>query len=281
MKLFLTRNLEAYTWQGKFRDSAWEAAFETERGPAQARRMQFVCGISGCAYLGAGVGDYFFAGLQPECIVMMALRLLAFSVAMANIWVASNHKRYGWLAYSVGIYMLLLGVAEAYEISWKWQADGVPGAPITVFIVLTFYLFLPVSLAPAAAFAVFVSALYVATGILFTTMPTDYVVVLFLSFVLANGFGMFYVFSASRSQRIEFKALKEERSLNDQLREEIERRLQVEEKLRLLANTDELTGVSNRRHFMRKAGQELIRARPSRQTFGHLDARRRPLQGGK
>lgn len=253
-------NLNTYTWQGRFRDKVSEAAFEAERGPEQARRMRFVCVITGCAYLGAGVGDYFFAGWRQECMIMIALRLLAFSVAMGNIWVASDQRRYGWLAYTMAMYMLLLGIAEAYELTWKWQADGMPSASITVFIVLTFYLFLPVRLAPSAAAAVAVSALYVATGILATTMPTDYVVVLFISFVLANGFGMYYVFSAGRSQRLEFKILREERSLNEQLRQEIEHRLRVEKKLRLLANTDELTGLSNRRHFMRKANRELVRA---------------------
>lgn len=53
----------------------------------------------------------------------------------------------------------------------------------------------------------------------------------------------------------------EQKLLNKQLKEEIANRQKTEEKLRILAKTDELTGVNNRREFMKQARFELARAR--------------------
>lgn len=51
--------------------------------------------------------------------------------------------------------------------------------------------------------------------------------------------------------------------LNRRLRKEIAERQMLEERLRVLADTDPLTGVMNRRRFLDHAGQELVRFRRS------------------
>jgi len=57
---------------------------------------------------------------------------------------------------------------------------------------------------------------------------------------------------------------------NDQLKAEIEKRVQIEAILQVLATTDDLTNLNNRRHFFGLAERELARAKRYQQHFSLL-----------
>jgi len=57
---------------------------------------------------------------------------------------------------------------------------------------------------------------------------------------------------------------------NDQLKSEIEKRVQIESILQVLATTDDLTNLLNRRHFFELAEKELTRAKRYQQHFSLL-----------
>src|SRR5690606_25853035 len=68
-------------------------------------------------------------------------------------------------------------------------------------------------------------------------------------------------------RREQFALLKEERLAKQRLMEEVARREALEQQLRGMAQTDELTGLSNRRHFMERAEAELVMARRQGRPF--------------
>jgi len=57
---------------------------------------------------------------------------------------------------------------------------------------------------------------------------------------------------------------------NDQLKSEIEKRVQIESILQVLATTDDLTNLLNRRHFFELAEKEMTRAKRYQQHFSLL-----------
>ncbi|WP_197030659.1 GGDEF domain-containing protein [Halomonas sp. BC04] len=65
----------------------------------------------------------------------------------------------------------------------------------------------------------------------------------------------------NRLQRRQFALLIEERNINRQLQAEIDERRQLEQQLRVMASTDHLTGIANRRHFFELAERELNRTK--------------------
>ncbi|MFY0992537.1 GGDEF domain-containing protein, partial [Halomonas sp. C05BenzN] len=76
-----------------------------------------------------------------------------------------------------------------------------------------------------------------------------------------NLLGWMTVTRLNRLQREQFASLLEEREANRQLQAEIEERRQLEEQLRYMACTDDLTGIANRRRFFELAARELRRTR--------------------
>jgi diguanylate cyclase len=79
--------------------------------------------------------------------------------------------------------------------------------------------------------------------------------------LLPNVVGYLSARRLNRLQREQFLALQEARHTNLLLQQEITERLRLEVGLRELAQTDALTGLSNRRSFLELAGQALRQAR--------------------
>jgi len=81
-----------------------------------------------------------------------------------------------------------------------------------------------------------------------------------LILAFANLLGWMTFSRLNQLQRKQFALLIDERKINHQLQKEINERQLLESQLRLMASTDPLTGIPNRRHFFELAGREFSRA---------------------
>ncbi|WP_319778704.1 GGDEF domain-containing protein [Maridesulfovibrio sp.] len=158
--------------------------------------------------------------------------ILAFVVLFANRVRLSVQ----YTLMSVGMFSFLL--VESLELVVKASAVGTLSVPTTVFIVLAYYILLPPRLVPSLVAAVSGSVLYL--GALSTLVPVqsgtfvNSAIYLFL----ANGFGLFFLFTFGISLRREYAAIKD---------------------LKRLVEFDELTGVSSRRKVL-ESGVGLFRS---------------------
>lgn len=91
-----------------------------------------------------------------------------------------------------------------------------------------------------------------------------------LAFTACLAIGWASATAIGAAQRDAFLLLSHERDTNDHLTTEISRRKEVERTLLERANTDPLTGVSSRRHFLERLDHELGRARRSRDPVALL-----------
>ncbi len=247
-------------WSGDFSTRGWEAEFQAMQARSSASRMRVVCAASGLAYLAAAYPNYLILGPSAGFFMVLALRIIVFAAGMANFYVASREQLFGMLPYTIAGYMVLIGIGEAVDLVVQAGLAPKDGVPFTAIIVLMFYAFLPLRILPTAVAAIFTSILYGIAMAWGTPASQAYVILTSLLFLLANTFGIYFMVSFGRAQRNEFRALCEERQANDLLQQEINHRKEMELRLRELATTDELTGVSNRRHFFNMSRRELNRA---------------------
>lgn len=247
-------------WRGDFSWREWESEFQAAQAPAGAARMRIVCAITAVAYLAAAYPNYLFMGPGAGFLWVLTMRLIAFAAGMGNLVMAYQPRFYRILPYTVAAYMVTVGVSETVELLVTAKIAPLDGIPFTAIIVMMFYAFLPMRLLPSAVAAIFVSIVYMATLVWTTPAATAYTIMAGLVFFVVNAFGIYFLVSFGRVQRNEFRALREERQANDLLQKEIAQRKEVEQRLRELATTDDLTGVSNRRHFMERSRRELSRA---------------------
>src|SRR5690606_21540921 len=108
--------------------------------------------------------------------------------------------------------------------------------------------------------------LYLAAGFLlalyfWTDAPLRNIGIGALVLVLPNVTGFITARRLNRGQREAFAALLGALEANEQLQREIAARSMLEAELRLLAQTDDLTGLNNRRWFLELAEQALRQAR--------------------
>lgn len=225
---------------GQLRDKDKEKAFQEAQYPATRRRMRFVCAITAPAYLAAIYAD----SLQISGNALLALggaRTLAVLMALATILYSFKKKgtpaRMGLF---VCAYMIPLILTENFELVLKAGLVTLPETPITAFMILLFYLFLPPQIWQPLTAGTLGSAAYLLTLTFLTNASSGHVANTFLVLALANGFGLYFAMRFGAVQRREFIALS---------------------KLKIRAETDPLTGVYNRGKVMDLAAREFNAAK--------------------
>ena len=220
---------------GELKDRKREQAFLTSQYPATRRRMRFVCGLTAPAYVAAIYADAFL--LSGEALLMLAVaRVIA---AMAGFAALIYAFRKDGSPVTMGMfaaaYMILLILTENLELALKAGLAPLPETPITAFMILLFYLFLPPQIWQPTLAGILGSAAYLFTLIFLTPASSGHIVNTFLVLLLANGFGLYYSLRYGAVQRREFLARAE---------------------LKTRAETDPLTGIYNRGKIMETAARE-------------------------
>jgi diguanylate cyclase (GGDEF)-like protein len=85
--------------------------------------------------------------------------------------------------------------------------------------------------------------------------------------IVANVVGYAGAMRRARLQRQQFLLLEQEQRSTQRLLDEVARREALEKRLLHIAQTDELTGLSTRRHFMESAHQAFVAARQQGRPF--------------
>ena len=246
-------------WYGAFQDEHLEKRYLNATRSDRYRLVFWVAVFTGVAYLATGL-TIVIRGVpdQFSLVIIVGSRLLSWLLSVATAVVARRRVAERTIIAVLIMYLLSLGAAEALEL-WFAPSVVVGALPITGLMVLTFYVLNPLYLTVSLLGGGLTTVGYLLSVGLALQIPVlDYLDVV-VTMVLMNGIGAYFQFTLLIRRRTEFLSLVHVQQRNDELEAEIDRRKSLEGKLRVLAETDSLTGVYNRRYFTSVAEREVKR----------------------
>lgn len=253
---------------GEFLDRGTERAFRASVLPEVQHSTRLTLAVAAVLITLYMILDYGLTGLNwPFYPALLTMRLVVIAICLGlsvylsrsdalidNAWVYSIAP----IAVSTGVCMVAALRPETVPV--QVTATGI--------IIIAVYLFVPNVMSGILA-----TSAYLSLGFLFAVWywadaPASSLITIVLLTVVANVVGFFTARRMNRLQRQQFALLLEERRSKERLVREVMRREALEQQLRDLAETDGLTGLSNRRHFLGSATAALAAAREGGATFG-------------
>lgn len=244
---------------GEFCSSVWEKNYQIQNAEQNRHRMTMICFLTAIAYLVSIIINIIDLGFTPSLNLMIVCRSVVFVFGLLAGYTAWNRILNDYFEVTMIIYMTMIGISESIEAPLEFKVNGLI-VPVTIIIVLMYYLFVPVSFVMGLVPSIITSVAYTLSIAFFTSANISHVINLSICFIIANVYGIFHLITFNRVRRREFYAIIEQQRLNEELQREIKIRQQAENKLRQLAIMDGLTKVYNRRYFMELLEGEIQRS---------------------
>ncbi|WP_192036096.1 GGDEF domain-containing protein [Halomonas sp. YLGW01] len=205
------------------------------------------------------VSDYNYLGLTREFYLLIAMRILVVSFCL---FLAFAIGRWGGYARNVWLHALPLWVlATGIILIVPLRPETLSTQMVAVVVaIMAFYLLIPNLLTVVTAASFYLSIGFLTTATLAAALDPVEILRLALLLIMANLVGFFALLRVESLQRQQFALLHQERDHNRRLLREVAHRQSLEAQLRGLAERDALTGLNNRRHFMKRAQALLERS---------------------
>ncbi len=252
---------------GEFTDRRTEREFRASILPEVQRSSRLTLIVAGLVTSLFIISDYSFVGLGwPFYPALISMRLIVIGTCFVLAIVLSRSDALldrAWV-YSVAPFVVSTGVFVVAAL----RPQTLPTQITAVAIVLVaIYLF-----APNVMRGMFAASAYLSLGFLLCARylvdaPVPILISIAILLTLANIVGYFAARRIARLQRQQFAMLMDERRSKERLVREVMRREELEQRLREFAETDGLTGLSNRRHFLEHASVALTAAQSRGEPF--------------
>lgn len=251
---------------GEFRDAAVEHRFRVFHSvqAQQDNRVSLLVAAAGVAMF--GLSDYLFLGLSTAFHQLLVVRALVIAGCLVvAFWVsASPLFLFRPWRLNAGPTVISIGAILILAI----RPETIPTQMISVVVILlAIYLFVPNLIVGMVASGAFLSVGFLVGCFLWSGVDAAGLTIFGLLLISANSVGYMSARRLARLQREQFALLLEEQAAKERLLAEIGVREALEQRLRTIAQTDELTGCSNRRHFMSTAQAALAVAKTTGRAF--------------
>lgn len=246
-------------WRGEFRDPAREALFRRIMQTHEACQLRYALVVAAGLFLAFSLTDFSLLGTSEDFMALLAMRVV---VAASLVLLALTVWRRPALAQAhLPVNLVCLLAISGLLLTLVLQPDGVmTNLASIVAASMALYLFIPNRLTWMLFNNAYLIGGFMILVVMWSPLPGAILLNSIMLLAFVNLLCWFAVARIHRLQRAQFASLLEERSTNQRLMEEIEERNQLEHRLRQMARTDTLTGISNRRWFFELAEQERRRA---------------------
>ncbi|APE29673.1 hypothetical protein BOX17_01090 [Halomonas aestuarii] len=250
---------EDFDWRGEFRDPAREAQFRRTMRAHDACQLRHALTIGAGLFLAFSLTDYYLLGAGFDFHVLLGMRVI---VALGLLLLALAAWRRPALAQApLPVNLACLLAISGLLLTIPLRPDGLMmNLASLVATSMALYLFIPNRTPWMLASNAYLSGGLIASVLLWSPLPGGELANTLLLLGFVNLLCWMTVTRLHRLQRAQFASLVDERSANRRLAAEIEEHNQLETRLRHMARTDELTGITNRRRFFELAEQERRRA---------------------
>ena len=256
-----------HTITGEFLDRRVERDFRASVLPEVQRTSRLTLNVAALLTILFLVSDYSFLGFAwpfyPPLVLLRAATImillgLAFylfrsDALLDRAWVYSLAP----LTVSTGVF--IVAALRPQTLHTQVTAVGI--------VVMAIFLFAPNVMRGVLATSAYLSVGFLLSAWYFAEASAAVLLRIGILLVLANVVGYFAALRIARLQRQQFALLMEERRSKERLVIEVDRREALERRLRDLAETDGLTGLSNRRHFIETAEAARAAARARGEPF--------------
>ncbi len=246
-------------WRGEFRDAAREALFRRTMQAHDACQLRHALVVAAGLFLAFSLTDFSLLGTSNAFMALLAMRA---TVATSLLMLALAVWRRPSLAQApLPTNLVCLLAVSGLLLTVPLRPDGVmTNLASIVAASMALYLVIPNRLPWMLTSNAYLMGGFLSSVVVWSPLPGGVLANSLLLLGFVNLLCWLTVSRIHRLQRAQFASLLEERSINRRLKEEIEERNQLEQRLRHIARTDELTGITNRRRFFELAEQERRRA---------------------
>lgn len=258
--------VEFHPLTGQFQNESLERDYRISALPRVQQDTRLALIVAAFVVALFGLSDYLFLGLSRPFYVLIAGRavIIAGCLFLARLLHTSPALLTRPWLYSAAPILIATGTIliiplRPHTMSTQLTAVGM--------IVTTFYLVIPNLMWGMVASSLYMTLGFLAGAWYWAAMSPVSVGTAGILLLVANIIGYVVGVRRIRLQREQFLLLKEEQRAKRRLEEEVVRREALETRLRTMAQTDELTGLSTRRHFMECAQTAFVAMRQQNRPF--------------
>lgn len=251
---------------GQFRDAGTEREFRAFALP-DVQRDSFVTLLVASVLSGLFiVSDYAFLGDAWPFQALVGIRSVMVAACLGLALFLRSSDALLTRPWLYSLMPLVIAVLVVVVVVLRPQTLPTQMTAVAV-VILAFYLFVPNLVS-----GMLVSSFVLTTGFMFgiwywANASASTLIPFGVLAILTNSVGYAGARRLARMRRQQFALLREEQRSKQRLMEEIAHRETLEQRLRDLAQTDDLTGLNNRRHFVERATIALDQARQADEPY--------------
>lgn len=217
---------------GLYRDSAAEDHFLRAVWPQTAGRARTVGLVGGLLYLVASVSDYQAVGIGPVFWGLLGARCAGLLSGVAVY--AAARPVYNGSALAQALLVFEVVIAATFLVVVVGQGGSVEFHAVSAIVIVTvYYVFIPTLLGLQLLVPLALSAGFLVVGAVYLEGVPQALTVPAVLLVLVNVFGVQFVRSNNRAQRLGRRNLDLQDRLNVRLKQEIEQKASAERTARL------------------------------------------------